>query len=192
MGVIRSVVYPGTTRRRLAALGVFSLMAFYVQLTFAGSAAAAPLTGGFSPTILSGGFADLNGNGVRNVTDDSTAFYGDTDIIDGELDCNAWGATANDGSQGNGTIDIAGRLLPRRVRRHRGRGHDQRRRRQFPGGQWTTAYRLQRQSTEQPRHRRLRFRLVGDRRPGGLERRRDDRRRRLPFRGSRPGGHPRE
>ena len=107
MGVIRSVVHPGATRRRLAALGVFSLMAFYVQLAFAGPAAAAPLTGGFSPTIVSGGFADLNGNGVRNVTDDATAFYGDTDIIDGELDCNAWGALANDGSQGNGAIDNA-------------------------------------------------------------------------------------
>jgi hypothetical protein len=107
MGVIRSVVDPGTTRRRLAALGVFSLMVFSVQLTFAGPAAAAPLTGGFSPTIVSGGFADLNGNGVRNVTDDATAFYGDTDIIDGELDCDAWGAVANEGSQGDGTIDSA-------------------------------------------------------------------------------------
>ncbi len=44
---------------------------------------------------------------MSNGTDDSTAFYGYTYIIDGELDCNAWGATANDGSQGNGTIDIA-------------------------------------------------------------------------------------
>ena len=37
--------------------------------------------------------------------DSSTAFYGDTDIIAGALDCDAWGATENDGSAGSGTID---------------------------------------------------------------------------------------
>jgi Ca2+-binding RTX toxin-like protein len=105
MGVIRSTVRSGTTtRRRLAALGVFSLMAFYVQLTFAGPAAAAPFTGGFSPTIVSNR-ADLNGDAVVNGRDDANAFYGDTSIIDGRLDCDAWAAD-NDGAEGDLAITI--------------------------------------------------------------------------------------
>jgi Ca2+-binding RTX toxin-like protein len=67
-------------------------------------AAAGPLTGGFSPTIV-GGKADLNGNGVVNGNDDANAFYGDTSIIDGKLDCDAWGPIANDGGAGTGVID---------------------------------------------------------------------------------------
>ena len=49
-----------------------------------------PLTGAFSPNII-GERADLNGGGIVNGADDSNAFYGDTSIIDGQLDCNAWG-----------------------------------------------------------------------------------------------------
>jgi Ca2+-binding RTX toxin-like protein len=103
MGVIRTTVRTGTARRRIAVLGVFSLMAFYAQLTFAGPAAAAPFTGGLSPTIYSN-LADLNGDGVANAADDSNAFYGDTAIINGALDCDAW-VTANDGAAGTGVID---------------------------------------------------------------------------------------
>jgi Ca2+-binding RTX toxin-like protein len=66
-------------------------------------AAAASFTGGFSPTIYSS-LADLNGDGVADGADDSTAFYGDTDIIDGGLDCDAWAAD-NDGAAGDGMID---------------------------------------------------------------------------------------
>ena len=62
-------------------------------------------SGGFSPTIV-GGLADLNGDGVVNGRDDSNAFYGDTDIIDGSLDCNAWTGD-NDGSVGDGVVDSA-------------------------------------------------------------------------------------
>jgi Ca2+-binding RTX toxin-like protein len=69
-------------------------------------AAGGPLTGGFSPTIV-GGKADLNGNGVVNGSDDSNAFYGDADIIDGMLDCDAWGAIANLGDAGDGAISNA-------------------------------------------------------------------------------------
>jgi Ca2+-binding RTX toxin-like protein len=105
MGVIRSVVHPGTTRRRLAALGVLSLMAFYVQLTSAGPAAAAPFTGGFSPTIVNNR-ADLNGDAVINGRDDANEFYGTTSIIDGRLDCDAWAAD-NDGAAGDLAITIA-------------------------------------------------------------------------------------
>jgi Ca2+-binding RTX toxin-like protein len=106
MGVIRSTVRPGTTRRRLAVLGVFSLMAFYAQLTFAGPAAAAPFTGRVSPRIFAG-LADLNGDRVVNGRDDSNAFYGDTHIIDGALDCDTWGGTENAGTVGSGTITAA-------------------------------------------------------------------------------------
>ncbi len=60
-------------------------------------------TSGLSPTIVSG-LADLNGDGVVDGDDDSNAFYGDTSIIDGALDCNAW-TTENDGAAGDGTID---------------------------------------------------------------------------------------
>jgi Ca2+-binding RTX toxin-like protein len=67
-------------------------------------AAAGPLTGGFSPTIIAGG-ADVNGSGSVTAGDDANAFYGDTSIIDGKLDCDAWGPIANDGSAGDGVID---------------------------------------------------------------------------------------
>jgi hypothetical protein len=64
------------------------------------------LTGGFSPTIVGQG-ADVNGNGIVNTADDANAFYGDTSIIDGKLDCDAWGVAANDGGQGDGAITNA-------------------------------------------------------------------------------------
>lgn len=104
MSAIRSTVQTGTARRRLAIFGVFVLTAFYAQLTFAGPAAAAPFSGGLSPTIVSM-LADLNGDGVANAADDSTAFYGDTAIIDGALDCDAWLLVENAGIAGSGVID---------------------------------------------------------------------------------------
>jgi Ca2+-binding RTX toxin-like protein len=104
MSAIRSTVHTGTARRRLAVFGVFVLMAFYAQLTFAGPATAAPFSGGLSPTII-GGLADLNGDGVVTAADDSNAFYGDTPIINGALDCDAW-VSANDGALGSGAIDV--------------------------------------------------------------------------------------
>jgi Ca2+-binding RTX toxin-like protein len=103
MGVIRLTVRPGTIRRRLAVLSVLSLLGFCAQLMLAAPLAAAPLTGGFSPTIISGG-ADLNGDGAASGRDDANAFYGDTHIIDGMLDCDAWGPLANAGTAGNGAI----------------------------------------------------------------------------------------
>jgi hypothetical protein len=89
MGVIRSIMRPGTAGRRVSIVGVFALMAFYAQFTLAAPAGALSFSGGFSPTIFSGG-ADLNGDGAADVIDDSTAFYGNTDIINGGLDCDAW------------------------------------------------------------------------------------------------------
>jgi hypothetical protein len=61
---------------------------------------------GLSPTIVNG-LADMNGDGVVDSSDDSSAFYGDTSIIDGHLDCNNW-ASANDGAAGDGAINGLG------------------------------------------------------------------------------------
>jgi Ca2+-binding RTX toxin-like protein len=102
MGDLRST-RPGRGIRRLAVLGVLFLTIFSVQLLLAAPAGAANLTGGFSPTIIGGG-ADLNGDGVAGQRDDANAFYGDTHIIDGMLDCDTWGAIANAGTAGSGTI----------------------------------------------------------------------------------------
>ncbi len=104
MGVNHSTMRPRTAPRRLSVLGVFALMTFSAQFMLATPAGALSFTGGFSPTIVAGG-ADLNGDGVVDGADSSTAFYGDTDIIAGALDCDAWGATANDGTAGSGVID---------------------------------------------------------------------------------------
>jgi hypothetical protein len=60
-------------------------------------------TGGFSPFIRNGR-ADLNGNRVATRRDDSNAFYGDTSIIDGFLDCDNW-TSDNDGTAGDGVIN---------------------------------------------------------------------------------------
>jgi hypothetical protein len=68
------------------------------------AALAAPLTGLVSPTIV-GGLADLNGTGTITATDSWVDFYGDTEVISGALDCDAWGNVANDGSDGDGVID---------------------------------------------------------------------------------------
>lgn len=105
MSVIRSTTRPGGVRRRLTALGALSLMVFSVQLVLAGAASATPFTGGVSPTVFDG-LADLNGDNEVTGSDDSGAFYGDTAIIDGALDCNAWLLTPNEGSAGDGVINL--------------------------------------------------------------------------------------
>jgi Ca2+-binding RTX toxin-like protein len=105
MGDVHPDTRPRTAQRRLF-LVLVSLLALCIPLLLAGPAGAGPLTGGFSPTIVGGG-ADLDGNGVVNGSDDANAFYGDTSIIDGKLDCDAWGAVANQGDAGNGSITLA-------------------------------------------------------------------------------------
>ena len=105
MGDVRPNTRPRTVQRRLF-LVLVSLLALCIPLLLAGPAGAGPLTGGFSPTIVGGG-ADLHGNGVVDGSDDANAFYGDTSIIDGKLDCDAWGAVANQGDAGNGSITVA-------------------------------------------------------------------------------------
>src|SRR5262245_65458934 len=89
-------------RGRAALVGVLSLLVLVV----AGPVSADPLTGGFSPTIV-GERADLNGDGLANGRDDANEFYGATSIIDGQLDCDAWGAIANDGREGVSAISGA-------------------------------------------------------------------------------------
>ena len=81
-------------KRRLLVIGVLSLTVLGIQLLLAAPAGATPYTGGFSPTIFSGG-ADLNGDAEVTGRDDSNDFFGDTDIIDGALDCDAWGPGAS-------------------------------------------------------------------------------------------------
>jgi hypothetical protein len=94
-----------TMARGITILGLV-VLGICVQLLLASRAEASPYTGGFSPRIINGG-ADLNGDGVANGRDDANAFYGDTDIIDGKLDCDSWGPNANDGSAGDHAIGIA-------------------------------------------------------------------------------------
>ena len=92
------------------AVAVFTgaLFAFQaIGLVGAQMASATVFSGGFSPKIISGG-ADLNGDGVVNGRDDSQDFFGDADIIDGKLDCDAWGTAAgdeNDGTAGDLVIN---------------------------------------------------------------------------------------
>jgi Ca2+-binding RTX toxin-like protein len=93
-----------TSRTLVASLAIVPL--FLAQLMLAAPVAASSYTGGITPTIV-GGLADLNGDGAATTSDDANAFYGDTGIIDGKLDCDAWGPIANDGSQGSGTIDTS-------------------------------------------------------------------------------------
>lgn len=81
------------------ALGMFMLVAAALP------AQAAPFSGHVGPTIV-GGLADLNGDGTITGADSWTDAYGDTDIIDGGLDCDNWGSTVNDGSQGGGLISF--------------------------------------------------------------------------------------
>ena len=89
-----------------ARLALASLL-FASVVTVAGFAAtpgiAAPFTGGLSPTI-STSRADLDGDTDSDAADDSAAFYGDTAIINGALDCNAW-ILDNHGALGDGMID---------------------------------------------------------------------------------------
>ena len=103
MGDVRPNTRPRTAQRKLF-LVLVSLLALCIPLLLAGPAGAGPLTGGFSPTIV-GQSADVDGNGIVNGGDDANAFYGDTSIIDGKLDCDAWGVAANDGGEGDGTIN---------------------------------------------------------------------------------------
>jgi hypothetical protein len=108
--------WSGRRTRRLVPLGVLFLVLFSVQLLLAAPVGATPYTGGFSPTLFDGG-ADLNGDAEVTGRDDSNAFYGDTSIIDGMLDCDAWGAGSsvgggdpnddNAGLAGDGMIDGA-------------------------------------------------------------------------------------
>jgi Ca2+-binding RTX toxin-like protein len=103
MSAIHSTVTIGNVRRRIALLGVFALIAFYAQLSLATSAQAAPFSGGLSPTVIDGGL-DLNGDNEVTGADDSNAFYGDTAIINGGLDCDAWSGV-NGGEAGSLVID---------------------------------------------------------------------------------------
>lgn len=87
-------------RKLLVGLSVLAL-----GVMAAPSASAAPFTGQFAPTVV-GGLADLNGSGTISSADSWVDFYDNTDIINGGLDCNNWGSTENDGSDGDGVINF--------------------------------------------------------------------------------------
>ncbi len=120
-----------------------------------------------------------------DAADDSAAFYGDTSIINGALDCNAW-ILDNHGALGDGMIDandectligydgtpdgitisvVAGEFT------------------EAGGSPIAEGYVLPKvfnaAEPDNPRHPRLRTRLVHDRWAGRLEPQRDDRSRRL-------------
>src|SRR5687768_3012725 len=103
MRMNRSTVRAGSFRRSVAALGVMSLIAVSALLILAGPVAATPFTGGLSPTVIDG-LLDLNGDNEITGADDSNAFYGDTAIINGGLDCDAWSGV-NGGEAGDSVID---------------------------------------------------------------------------------------
>lgn len=65
--------------------------------------AAVEPVGLLAPTMCSGRI-DLDGNCAT--VDNSTAFYGSTNIINGKLDCDNWTST-NDGQAGDGVIDAS-------------------------------------------------------------------------------------
>ena len=88
--------------RKVALLAAAALSIMMIGIP---AAQAAPFTGKFGPTIQ-GGRADLNGDGIITSGDTWIDFYGFTDIIDGGLDCDNWGAVVNDGSDGNNSIDV--------------------------------------------------------------------------------------
>lgn len=100
-----SVTTQGRWRARVSAFAVLSLVTLLGQVLLAAPASAAPYTGGFSPTII-GGRANLNADSAVNGRDDANAFYGNTHIIDGQLDCNAWAST-NAGTAGDGAITVS-------------------------------------------------------------------------------------
>ena len=106
MAVTRRTGRPRSVRRGLGTLGAISAAVICAQLLVASPLAASPLSGGFSPTVVAGK-ADLNGDGAATGRDDANAFYGDTHIIDGMLDCNAWGFVANAGDAGDNVIGAA-------------------------------------------------------------------------------------
>jgi RTX calcium-binding nonapeptide repeat (4 copies) len=89
-------------RKALVAL----LVGGMATLGLVATASAAPFTGLVSPTVQ-GGLADLNGTGTITTADSWVDFYGDTDVISGGLDCDAWGNVENDGSDGDNVITNA-------------------------------------------------------------------------------------
>jgi hypothetical protein len=96
-----------STRGILALFLVIGVLAA-ITITGSGIASAGALGGSgggfFGPRIIDGG-VDVNGDGEISITDDSTNFFGATDIVDGLLDCDNWGATINAGLGGDDGTD---------------------------------------------------------------------------------------
>jgi hypothetical protein len=84
---------------------VASVSAIAVSIVPSVPASATGYTGGLSPLVL-GGRLDMNGSGGIGGRDDSSGFYGQTDVIDGAIDCDAWNGP-NAGLPGDGVIDAS-------------------------------------------------------------------------------------
>jgi hypothetical protein len=91
--------------RSKKAIAVLVAVALGASGLFALRASASPFTGTFGPTIFND-LLDVNGDNVVNASDVSRGFFGDTDIIAGGIDCDAWN-NPNEGAPGDGVIDGA-------------------------------------------------------------------------------------
>jgi len=93
------------SRRRRVSVTTLAIVAALLGplAVIAPAARAAAYTGGLAPAIV-GGLLDMNGSGRVGGRDDSNGFYGNTHVIDGHIDCDAW-ARPNDGVVGDKTID---------------------------------------------------------------------------------------
>lgn len=90
--------------RRARVGGLVAIALAAAGLVVSQAAQATAFTGTFGPTIYNG-LADVNGSGSVTGADDSNAFFGDTDIIDGGLDCNTWATTNDQDAPGDGVIN---------------------------------------------------------------------------------------
>jgi hypothetical protein len=88
--------------KALATVLALTTAAAVSLLASATPASADNFSGGLSPFALSG-LADVNGDFVIDTADDSNAFFGDTSIINGKLDCDNWTGT-NTGQAGDAAI----------------------------------------------------------------------------------------
>lgn len=106
-----TVISPGSAGRSRTALTSLLAVVLVLLVTFLGTgrADATAYSGTLAP-IAFGGALDMNGDGSGDASDNAQAFFGDTDILGGYIDCDGWGilaADVNAGSVGDGSIDAS-------------------------------------------------------------------------------------
>lgn len=98
------------TGRSILALILVATALVTVTVLGTGTGVAAVKTGYVAPWVINGG-ADVDGDSAITASDDSTGFFGATNLKNGYLDCDAWGTTSGDvndfgdGGDGNITLD---------------------------------------------------------------------------------------